>query len=130
MVVVRICMMKTARLFNPSNPAIQPIQLRICDDFSSRLMGMMFQRDIEKQSGILLKMDQPSRLNASIHMLFMNFNIAVIWLDENLVVVDTALAKAWRLYYAPQKPALSVVEAHPDRLSDFSIGDRLELQYE
>lgn len=90
----------------------------------------MFEKSIASHEGILLKMEQLSRLNASIHMLFMNFDIAVIWLDENLVVSDTTLAKRWRLYYAPSKPSLSVIETHPDRLDDFRIGDQLELFYE
>lgn len=90
----------------------------------------MFEEQIGSYDGILLKMEQLSRLNTSIHMLFMNFEIAVIWLDENLVVVDTTLAKRWRLYYAPSKPALSVVEIHPARLDDFKIGEQLELFYE
>lgn len=122
--------MKTARLFNPQKPHSKPIQLQICDGFSSRLKGLMFERNLGEQEGILLKMDSLSRLNASIHMLFMNFDIAVFWLDENLMVVDTTLARRWRLYYAPSKPALSVIETHPDRLNDFKVGDHLELFYE
>ncbi len=90
----------------------------------------MFEEHIGSHNGILLKMEQLSRLNSSIHMLFMNFDIAVIWLDENLVVVDTTLAKRWHLYYAPSKPAVSVVETHPARLDDFRMGDQLELFYE
>ncbi len=31
-------------------------------------------------------------MNSSIHMLFMNYAITVIWLDRDLVVVDKVLA--------------------------------------
>ncbi len=66
-------------------------------------------------------------MNSSIHMLFMNYAIAVIWLDRDLVVVDKVLAKPWALAYLPKKPARYVVELHSSRLDDFAEGDQIEL---
>lgn len=68
------------------------------------------------------------RLDAAIHMFFMNFDIAVIWADEHLLVVDVQLARRWRPAYAPAKAAKYVLETHPDRLKDYTIGDQLVIE--
>ncbi len=64
-------------------------------------------------------------MDTSIHMLFMFFAIATVWLDKNGVVVDKVLAKPWRLAYAPHKPAQYFIEARPSLLDRVQIGDRL-----
>lgn len=66
-----------------------------------------------------------SRSATSIHMLFMNFAIATIWLDTAWCVVDKVHAKPWRLVYAPAKPARYTLEAAPEVLEMVSIGDEL-----
>jgi len=55
----------------------------------------------------------------------MGFDIAAIWLDSTLKVVDKVIAKKWRAYYAPMKPAQYVVEAHVSQFDNFSIGDQV-----
>lgn len=65
------------------------------------------------------------RINAAIHMFFMNFDLTVVWLDRNLRVVDVQYARRWRPAYTPAKPARYVLELHPDRLNDFQTGDQL-----
>ena len=87
----------------------------------------MFTKAIEPNRGIIMDEKIPSRMNATIHMLFMNFDIAVIWLDRDFVVVDKVLAKPWALAYMPKKAARYVVELHPSRLDDFAEGDQVEL---
>jgi len=68
-----------------------------------------------------------SRINASIHMFFMNYDIAVVWLDSNMSVVDCTLAYRWQPYYIPNRPARYILETHPARIADFSPGDRVEI---
>lgn len=88
----------------------------------------MFAKEIHLNSGILLSSKNESRLDSAIHMLFMNFDLAVIWLDKNLTVVDLCLAKKWRSFYFPAKPAMYVLETHPAHLKNFRLGDQLMLQ--
>jgi len=52
--------------------------------------------------------------------------IAVVWLDGERRVVDKALARPFRPYYAPRKPAQYYVEGHPSLLERVRVGDRLE----
>jgi uncharacterized membrane protein (UPF0127 family) len=92
----------------------------------SRFRGLMFEKHLEPDSGILLVEDMESKINTTIHMFFMNFDIAVIWINSKQVVVDTTLARRWRPFYAPSGPARYTLETHPDRLADFKIGDHLE----
>lgn len=89
----------------------------------------MFHPGIDNTEGILLSYSRPTRLDSSIHMFFMNFDLAVIWLDENFRVVDKILAKRWKPYYAPAIAATHVLETHPDRLVDFSNGDQILVKH-
>ncbi len=69
-----------------------------------------------------------NKVDAAIHMFFMNFDIAVVWLDKNLRVVDAQRARRWRPAYTPASPAKYVLETHPDRLKDYQVGDQILLQ--
>ena len=90
-------------------------------------MGLMFTKEIDPNSGIIIAEKNESRARTSIHMMFMRYDIAAIWLDKDLVVVGSVLAKKWNPYYAPERRAQYVVEAHPSQLSTFSIGDQWSL---
>lgn len=96
-----------------------------CASFGCKFSGLMFRRRIDPTEGLILAERRESRTGASIHMLFMNFPIAVVWLDSALRVVDTTLAKPWRLAYLPTEPAQYVLEAHPDLLNNVEPGDVL-----
>lgn len=113
---------------NLSTPLNTPIQAGICQTFFQKLRGLMFYPSITLQEGRLFVEKQESKLNASIHMLFMNFDIAVVWMDRQLEVVDVVLAKKWRPYYAPIRPAQYTLEIHAGRLHDFHVGDKIQLQ--
>lgn len=69
-----------------------------------------------------------SRLGSSIHMLGMNFDLTVVWLDSNLRAVDVQLARRWRTFTAPRKPARYVIECAASRFGDFQVGDQLAFQ--
>ena len=56
------------------------------------------------------------------------FDIAVVWLDESLKLVDVRLAKQWRPAYLPAKAAKYILETHVDRLKDFQPGDQMSLE--
>jgi uncharacterized membrane protein (UPF0127 family) len=85
----------------------------------------MFQKSLAEHEGLLMVQPRADRVDAAIHMFFMNFDIAVIWADEQLRVVDVQLARRWRPVYAPAKAAKYVLETHPSRLKDYQDGDQL-----
>lgn len=116
---------KYVLLMNLNQPEIRPVLSRYCQSFFCRLRGLMFTRSISPDNGLLLVQERESRMDASIHMLFMAMDLAVVWINKKLEVVDVCLAQRWRPAYIPKKPACYVLETHPDRLADFNIGDKV-----
>lgn len=94
-----------------------------CDSFLSKLRGFTWRRALAPGEGLVLVQPNDSRINSAIHMLFVFFSLGVVWVNEAGIVVDVALARPWRLHYAPRAPARYVVETHPDVLSHVDIGD-------
>lgn len=96
-----------------------------CTGFWCHLKGLMFRRQLLEDEGLLFVYRHVSVIDASIHMLFVFFSIAAVWLDEAGQVVDAKLARPWRPYYAPSKPARYLIEASPALLERVRVGDRL-----
>lgn len=87
----------------------------------------MFSKELKQDQGIVLVENNETRINTSIHMLFMNYDLTVLWLDKQMVIVDKVVAKKWVPIYIPKKPAQYVIELHPAKFSEYSIGDQLML---
>lgn len=83
----------------------------------------MFTRSLPENHGLLLVQKNDSRMNSTIHMMFMWIDLAVIWIDSNQSVVDQVLARRWKLAYLPKHPAKYVLETDVTHLAEFSIGD-------
>jgi uncharacterized protein len=103
-------------------------QVRWSDDFLGKFRGLMFRRHLPEDEGLVFVYRNESVLETSIHMFFMNFPIAVVWLNKDFRVVDTALAKVWRPVYAPKTPACYVIEAGPALLGKVAVGDTLRFE--
>jgi uncharacterized membrane protein (UPF0127 family) len=100
-------------------------RVRWCKSFFCRLRGLMFRRSLPPDEGLLLVEGKASIAATSIHMFFVFFPIAAIWLDDSFRVVDAKLAKPFRPFYAARAPARYVLEATPDLLDRVAIGDQL-----
>lgn len=90
-----------------------------------RFKGLQFAKPLDDREGILFVDGSESVVNASIHMFFVSFDIAVVWLDATGIVVDKTLARSWRPAYAPKKPAQYFIEANPSLLERVQLGDQL-----
>jgi uncharacterized membrane protein (UPF0127 family) len=86
----------------------------------------MFRRVLNPGEGLLLVESRASRSATAIHMFFMQFSIAVIWLDGEFRVVDKLIARPWRPFYAPSDPAQYTLEAEPILVDEVNVGDELE----
>lgn len=102
------------------------LQIKYCDSFLSQLRGLTFRSQLARDEGLLLVGTRDSRLDSSIHMFFVSFDLAVIWINSQMQVVDKVLAKSWRPAYFSKQPARYVLEVHPERWEDFQIGDTLQ----
>jgi uncharacterized membrane protein (UPF0127 family) len=103
-------------------------RIKYCDTFLSQLRGFTFRPRLLPDEGLLLVGTRDSRLDSSIHMLFVSFDLTVIWINSNMQVVDKVLAKSWRPAYFSKLPARYVLEIHPDRWGEYEIGDTVEFQ--
>ena len=102
-------------------------RVRHCASFSCRLRGLTWRQSLDEDEGLLLVGKRESRTDAAIHMFFVFFPIAAIWLDRNGQVIDAQLARPFRPLYIPRAPARDVLEGPPALLKQVQIGDRLRL---
>ena len=97
----------------------------MADTFFKRWRGLMLRRRLAEDEGLLFTFRRENRSESSIHMFFVGFPIAAVWLDKQGVVVDAKLAKPWRPYYAPARAARYLSEAPPSLLERVTVGERL-----
>jgi uncharacterized membrane protein (UPF0127 family) len=118
-------MKRSISVENLTHPLSTPLQAGWCDSFLCRLRGLTFRRKIPAEEGLLLVYSADSRANAAIHMLGVFFDLGIVWINRECVVVDTCLARRWHPFYQPKAPAAYILEIHPARLGDFTPGDRI-----
>ena len=123
--------MKHLRIIrNATTGAVVLPRAEWCASFWGHFKGLMLRRNLSDDDGLLFVYGRESKADTSIHMLFMLYPIATIWLDKDSVVVDKVLAKPWRLAYVPHAPAQYFIEARPLILDRVQIGDKLRFDEE
>src|SRR5512141_600116 len=105
-----------------------PLQVKYCDTFLTQLRGFTLRPTLTRDEGLVLVGRRDSRLDSSIHMFFVSFDLAVIWISSNMQIVDKVLAKSWRPAYFSKQPAKYVLEVHPERWDEFQIGDTVQFK--
>jgi uncharacterized membrane protein (UPF0127 family) len=113
---------------NLSRTLEHPARIEYRDSFFGRLRGLMFRPRLSPDEGVLLVERRDSRLDTSIHMFFVSFDLAVFWINSDMRVVDKVIAKSWKPAYAPKENARYTLEIHPDRWGDYEIGDKVEFK--
>lgn len=98
---------------------------RWCSSRLCRLRGLQFRRRLKPGEALILAKDKDSVANSSIHMFFVFFPIAAIWINSKGKVTSAQLAKPWRPYYASPEPASYVLETSPEFLDKVTIGEEL-----
>ena len=121
-------MPKSISLENKSRRIDGALRIKYCDTFFSQLRGLTFRSRLPREEGLLLVGTRDSRLESSIHMLFVLFDLTVVWINSEMQVVDKALARPWRPAYFSKQPAKYVLEVHPDRWGDFETGDKVQFK--
>ena len=121
-------MTKFITVQNKTRLVENPPRVKYCNTFMTQLRGFTFRSSLTPQEGLVLVGTRDSRLDSSIHMLFVAFDLAVFWINSEMKVVDKILAKSWRPAYFSKAPAKYVLEIHPDRWENFAIGDVVQLK--
>ncbi len=113
-------------LDNDTSPLPEPLSIKYCDSFLCQLRGFTFRSQVGEREGLLLVQKKDSRVDSSIHMLFVFTPLAVFWINSDCIVVHKTLALPWRLAYISPQPARYVLEINPIHLDLFGIGDRVK----
>jgi len=120
------------KVFNKTRNIVLSEDCGIADSFLSRLRGLM----LSKNRDLLLVSPREDVASSTIHMLFMLYPIDVLWIGEDMRVVDMAgqlppfsplKPATWRTY-KPNSPAKYVLELGLGRLLDTGIGDELAFE--
>ncbi len=117
--------MKEVLIVNDSNPLSKKLTAGFCSSFFCRLKGLMFRTKIPYDWGLLLVQPSESRVDSSIHMLTVNFDLGIVWINMAGEVVDLAVAKKWIGIKMPKVPAKYILEVDPAWLDEFKIGDKI-----
>jgi uncharacterized membrane protein (UPF0127 family) len=99
---------------------------RWCESYFCRLVGLQFRRRLKPGAALILVNKKESRNNSSIHMFFVFFPIAAVWINSQGQVTSVQLARPWRPYYASPTPAQYVLESTTDLLERIKVGDAVD----
>jgi uncharacterized membrane protein (UPF0127 family) len=120
-------MAKYVQIINRSSSTRVLARARWCESLLCRSIGLMLRRRLGDEEGLLLVQRAKDAVSAGIHMLFVFFPLGVLWVAQDGKVVDSVLARPWRIY-VPKEKAYYILEGHPRILDDVSVGDMLEMQ--
>ncbi len=123
-----IPMTKYITIENKARGINGPLRVKYCDTFLTQLRGFTFHPTLAPAEGLILVGKRDSRLDSSIHMFFVSFDLAVIWINSDMQIVDKVLAKSWQPAYFSNHPAKYVLEVHPDHWEEFQIGDTVQFK--
>ena len=118
--------MKSVEVINSTRPLAYPLVVRYCSSFVCRLRGLMVHKPLSRDDGLLLVQQRDRVIDSSIHMMFVNFDLTVVWINQQGEVVDTVLARRWHPVYFSKRPAQYVLECSAERLAEFTVGDRVK----
>ena len=110
----------------------RPLQTQLfavdCAAFLCRLRGLTFRKSVPMELGLLLRHEKESRLDTAIHMLGVFIDLSIIWIDSKHQVADVQLARRWRPFYIPTRPAQYVLEISAQRIADFRVGESVMIE--
>ena len=119
---------KTVAVVLQSSGEVLVAAARWCESPVCRLFGLQLRRGLRSGEALLLVHPREGTLSSSIHMFFVIFPIAAVWINAQGIVTSAQLARPWRPYYASPAPARYVLEAHPELLQRVKPGDLLEFR--
>ena len=104
------------------------IDIQLMDNFTKRLKGLMFTKQLSVNEGALFINKSENKIDSAIHMLFMNFDIAVFWINNSNIIVDKTIAKKWYLLYYPKAKASKILETHVNNYEQLQIGEQIIIE--
>lgn len=119
-------MTRHVRVVQRADGAVVAERARWCSDAWCRLRGLQLRRPLRSEEALLLVHPADSVALSAIHMFFVFFPIAAVWIESGGRVVGAQIARPWRPYYAAPSPARYVLEARPEIMDRVKVGDELD----
>ncbi|MDP1759908.1 MAG: DUF192 domain-containing protein [Candidatus Woesebacteria bacterium] len=102
------------------------VNVELCDTFLKKFKGLMFSLKPKK---LLFILNKESKLNSSIHMMFVFFPIDIFWLDKEMKVIDFKLnVKPFTFGHSPKAVAKYILETPVGELKELKINEKLILR--
>jgi uncharacterized protein len=125
-------MVKTVEIVNETKGQKISEKAEMRDTFFSRFRGLM----LSSRKDIVLAGKKDSKLDSTIHMMYMLYPIDVIWVSEAMKVVDMKKSvppfhplrtRTWSMS-APKAPAKYVIEISVGQVKDTEEGDKISFR--
>lgn len=116
-------MEKTGIFVRHGKKDVVTIKLREAKTFWQRFCGLMGQKSLPDNTGILLLRC------GSVHCFFMRFTIDVVYLDKNMTVIGTETIKPWHIGKIV-RGAKHTLELPENMAADICLGDTLRISEE
>lgn len=117
---------KSVDVVNRHTGAVLLSAARWCSSRLCRLRGLQYRLRLNPGEALILVKPHDSVVNSSIHMFFVFFPIAAVWINGQGRVTSAQLARPWHPYYASPEPARYVLETAPDFLERIRVGDEVD----
>lgn len=115
------------RLIHKKSDDILAENVEVADSFWKRFRGLMLRKNFEKGDALLFKF--PEERKFGIHTFFLFFYIDLIYLDEDLKVLEIKKDLPPFRFYNPEKKAHKLVELRGGTLENKNIeeGEKLKI---
>ncbi|HNV01283.1 MAG TPA: DUF192 domain-containing protein [archaeon] len=90
-----------------------------------RMKGLMFEDEKKFNYALVFTSPNEGKLESSLHMMFVFFPIAAIFLDANKIVVDKTTLTPFTVNYTPKKAAKYVIELPVKEAKVIKIKDKV-----
>ena len=105
-----------------ASEAVIATEIEVADSFLSRACGLMFQRSIPEDYGLVFRFDEPA--SRDLHMVFVPFPIDAVWLVDDEV---TAVERLRPWIGLGKATADTVLELPAGAAADIKPGDTVTL---
>ncbi len=100
-------------------------KVRFAKSSWQRLKGLMFEDKTKFDYALVFEFPRESRIESSLHMIFVFFPIDVIFLSKEKKVVDKTSMQPFNTNYTPKKPAKYVIEMPFGKAKSVKMGDKI-----
>ncbi|NMA44830.1 MAG: DUF192 domain-containing protein [Candidatus Diapherotrites archaeon] len=100
-------------------------KVKLANSPLERMRGLMFEDEKKFDYALVFTSPKEGKIESSLHMMFVFFPIAAIFLDSNKNVVDKTTLTPFTVNYTPKKPAKYVIEMPPKEAKKIKIKDKI-----